>query len=29
MHRLMERIFTSLPEINGVSEKEEDLPVGW
>lgn len=29
MHKLMERVFVSLPEINGIAEKEEDLPIGW
>ncbi|KAL4510149.1 hypothetical protein ABPG72_010342 [Tetrahymena utriculariae] len=29
LHKLMDKIFIALPEINGISEKEEELPVGW
>lgn len=25
----MEKVFIALPEINGISEKEENLPIGW
>jgi hypothetical protein len=25
----MEKLFIALPDINGISENEEDLPIGW